>query len=98
MRQSWLPWTLGRITQWDPPRLAPTSPLSIRMRQSKEDITAQRMTTIKNSGQRVITGKNEHGNAVSMPIQVAEVNKVLGPVREMVNAGNRVVFDKDLNG
>eukprot|EP00959_Pyramimonas_sp_CCMP1952_P041154 860794-Pyramimonas_sp.AAC.1 len=33
-----------------------------------------------------------------MPIQVAEVNKVLGSVREMVNAGNRVVFDKDLNG
>eukprot|EP00959_Pyramimonas_sp_CCMP1952_P249251 5210180-Pyramimonas_sp.AAC.1 len=33
-----------------------------------------------------------------MPIQVAGVNKVLGSVREMVNAGNRIVFDKDLNG
>eukprot|EP00959_Pyramimonas_sp_CCMP1952_P461238 9481258-Pyramimonas_sp.AAC.3 len=55
-------------------------------------------TTIKNYGQRVITGRNESGNPVSMPIQVAEVNKVLGSVREMVNAGNRVVFDQNSNG
>ena len=33
-----------------------------------------------------------------MPIQVADVGKVLGSVREMVNHGNRVVFDKDPNG
>ena len=35
---------------------------------------------------------------VSMPIQVADVSKVLGSVREMVKAGNRVVFDEDANG
>ena len=35
---------------------------------------------------------------VSMPIQVADTSKVLGSVREMVDAGNRVVFDKDANG
>ena len=46
----------------------------------------------------MITSRNENGNPVSMPIQVAEVNKVLGSVREMVNAGNRVVFDQDSNG
>ena len=33
-----------------------------------------------------------------MPIQVADVSKVLGSVREMVKAGNRVVFDEDANG
>ena len=33
-----------------------------------------------------------------MPIQVADVDKVLGSVREVVNVGNRVVFDKDSNG
>ena len=33
-----------------------------------------------------------------LPIQVADVDKVLGPVREMVNVGNRVIFDKDSNG
>ena len=33
-----------------------------------------------------------------MPIQVADVNKVLGSVREMVEAGNRDVFDRDPNG
>ena len=35
---------------------------------------------------------------MSMPIQVAGVSKVLGSVREMVDSGNRVVFDKDANG
>ena len=33
-----------------------------------------------------------------MPLQVADVNKVLGTEREMVNHGNRAVFDKDPNG
>ena len=35
---------------------------------------------------------------LSLPIQVADVHKVLGSVREMVKAGNRVVFDEDANG
>ena len=34
----------------------------------------------------------------SMPIQVADVSKVLGSVREMVKSGNRVVFDEDSSG
>ena len=35
---------------------------------------------------------------MSMPIQIADVGKVLGSVREMVDYGNRVVFDRDANG
>ena len=35
---------------------------------------------------------------MSLPIQIAGVSKVLGSVREMVDNGNRVVFDKDANG
>ena len=35
---------------------------------------------------------------MTMPIQVAEVNKVLGSAREMVEAGNRVVLDRDSEG
>ena len=33
-----------------------------------------------------------------MPIQVADVKQVIGSVREMVDAGNRVVFDKNAEG
>ena len=35
---------------------------------------------------------------VSMPIQVADVSKVLGSLREMVESGNRVTFDRDADG
>ena len=52
-------------------------------------------SVIRNYGQRVVTGRTEEGTLVSMPIQVADVGKVLGSVREMVNHGNRVVFDVD---
>ena len=53
---------------------------------------------IRNYGQRVVTGRTDGGTLVSMPIQVADVGKVLGSVREMVHSGNRVVFDVDPNG
>ena len=46
----------------------------------------------------MVTGRTEEGTLVSMPIQVADVSKVLGSVREMVRAKNRVVFDEDDNG
>ena len=55
-------------------------------------------TTIRNHGQRVVTGLNENGHKVGMPIQIADVNKVLGSVREMVESGNRVTFDRDADG
>ena len=51
-----------------------------------------------NHGQRVITGVNGEGAKIGLPIQVADVNKVLGSVREMVESGNRVTFDRDSNG
>ena len=35
---------------------------------------------------------------MSLPIQIADVSKALGSVCEMVDSGNRVVFDKDANG
>ena len=55
-------------------------------------------SVIRNFGQRVITGKNDNGATMTMPVQVAEVNKVLGSVREMVEAGNRVALDRDNEG
>ena len=55
-------------------------------------------SVIRNYGQRVITGRTNEGTLVSVPIQVADVGKVLGSVREMVHHGNRVVFDLDANG
>ena len=33
-----------------------------------------------------------------MPIQIADVNKVLGSVREMLESGHQVTFDRDENG
>ena len=52
----------------------------------------------RNYGQRVVTGRTNEGTLVSMPIQVADVTKVLGSAREMVDAGNRIVLDKDAEG
>ena len=43
-------------------------------------------------------GKNEKGSMVSMPIQVADAKWILGSAREMVEAGNRIVMDRDNNG
>ena len=55
-------------------------------------------SVIRNHGQRVVKGRTNEGTLVSLPIQIADVSKVLGSVREMVDSGNRVVFDKDPNG
>ena len=55
-------------------------------------------SVIRNHGQRVATGRTNEGTLVTMPIQVADVGKVLGSVREMVHHGNRVIFDVDANG
>ena len=53
---------------------------------------------IRNHGQRVVTGRADEGALVSMPIQVADVSKVLGSVCEMVDHCNPVVFDKGSSG
>ena len=55
-------------------------------------------SVIRNHGQRIITGRTDEGTLVSMLLQVADVSKVLGSVREMVKSGNLVVFDEDANG
>ena len=55
-------------------------------------------TAIRNRGQRIVTGTDDSDTSIGMPIQVADVNKVLGSVREMVDSGNRVVLDRDHAG
>ena len=42
-------------------------------------------SVIRNHGQRIVTGRTDEGTLVSMPIQIADVSKVFGPVREMVD-------------
>ena len=66
--------------------------------QTGQHYRAANGSTIKNYGQRIVSGSDENGKQVSLPIQVADVDKVLGSVREMVNVGNRVVFDKGPDG
>ena len=65
---------------------------------SGKDYRAANGTIIRNHGQRVIKGTNDAGHNIGMPIQIADVNKVLGSVREMLESGNRVTFDRDDQG
>ena len=66
--------------------------------QTGKHFSAANGTVIKNYGQRVIKGKSEEGAVVTMPIQVAEVGKVLGSAREFLDTGNRIVLDRDASG
>ena len=51
-------------------------------------------TSIKNEGERGLRGYTTEGNLVDMSMQVCDVTKPLGSVRAMLQAGNRVIFDK----
>ena len=46
----------------------------------------------------MIQGINDTGGKIGMPIQIADVNKVLGSVWEILESGNRVTFDRDDDG
>lgn len=82
-----------------PPRVGTHFPVKpTEASKSGRNHSAANGTVIRNYSQRVILGKNDKGVNMTLPIQVAEVNKVLGSVREMVEAGNRVVFDRDAEG
>ena len=66
--------------------------------QSGRHYSAANGSVIRNHGQRVIRGKSEEGAEVTMPIQVADVSKVLGSAREFLDTGNRIVLDRDEAG
>ena len=69
----------GAYNAVGPPQVGTHFPIKHAEASKKgKNYTAANGSTIKNYGQRVITGKNEHGNAVSVPIQIADVNKVFG--------------------
>ena len=56
-------------------------------------------TRIYNEGQKRVTVATQDGkNERSMTFQVADVDKALGSVRQIVSNGNRVVFDQDPAG
>ena len=50
---------------------------------------------IKNYGMRRVKGVTEEGHGATLPMQAADVLRILASVRQMIHAGNRVVFDKD---
>ena len=54
--------------------------------------------TISNQGEKIVNGEDVNGEKLEATWQIAGVTKPLGSVMEMVNAGNRVTFDKDENG
>ena len=51
-------------------------------------------TSIRNEGERDLKGYTTEGNRVDVSMQVCDVTKPLGSGRAMLQAGNRVIFDK----
>ena len=49
-------------------------------------------TSIRNYGERRLEGWTQKGKKTGITIQVAEVNKVLGSVGKMTEAGNTIIF------
>ena len=66
--------------------------------QTGKHFSAANGSVIRNYGQRVIQGRSEEGATVTMPIQVADVGKVLGSAREFLDTGNRIALDRDEQG
>ena len=66
--------------------------------QTGKHFSAANGSVIRNYGQRVIQGRSAEGAEVTMPIQVADVGKVLGSAREFLDTGNRIVLDRDGQG
>ena len=52
-------------------------------------------SVIKNYGVREVSGRTEEGHPANIPIQAADVLRILASVRGMVHAGNKVVFDSE---
>ena len=51
-------------------------------------------TSIANQGEKAIQGVTNQGHKIGMAFQIANVTKPLGAVSAMLDAGNRVVFDR----
>ena len=85
----------GAIDSVMPKRVA-TSVMIKQTEASKQGLRyrAANGTSIRNEGERDLKGYTSEGNLVDMSMQVCEVTKPLGSVRAMLQAGNRVVFDK----
>ena len=61
-----------------PPRVATHFPVKpTESSRARRNYSAAKGSVIRNYGQRVITGKINNGATMTMPIQVADVNKVL---------------------
>ena len=89
----------GAYNTVGPPKVGtyfPVKPTSAS--QSGKHYSAANGSVIHNYGQRVIKGRSEEGAEVIMPIQVADVGKVLGSAREFLDTGNRIVLDRDESG
>ena len=60
---------------------------------SGKNYVAANGSAIKNYGELLIKGETEHGLKVSMPIQIADVKKVLMSTHKMNETGLKVVLD-----
>ena len=47
---------------------------------------------VRNEGKRIVRGKNDNGDRVELPFQVANVTKPLASVARMLDANNAVIY------
>jgi hypothetical protein len=77
----------------------PTMAKDIRVRETPASRAGMKYraangTSIANQGEKSIQGVTKEGRKIGMSFQIANVTKPLGAVRAMLDAGNRVVFDR----
>ena len=55
-------------------------------------------STVPNEGEKAIPAVDCNGNRLTSTWQGAKITKALGSIKEMVKAGNKVIFDQDEHG
>ena len=78
-----------------PPGVLPGEVAPSKMSRAGSCYRAANGAAIKNLGQMVTRFTTKEGTSCGMPFQIAEVERPLVSVARLVDAGNRVEFDRD---
>ena len=86
----------GAVDTVMPPKVANFFPLQeTEASKTGRGFRAANGTHIANHGERAIKGLGDQWQSLSLIAQVADVKSTLGSVYQMLNAGNKVHFEKD---
>ena len=89
----------GAVHTVGPPTIANAFPLQETIAsRNGENYVAANGTDIENYGQRIINGLDQMGNNITMPMQVANVDKLLVAAKELTKAGWRVNLETGEGG